>query len=64
MAKISLHIPQSDHTFVIRCLDSIIPAFALSEFRRLLQAFVAEQADLNFTWSQTPKTCFFMTGLM
>ena len=50
-------------TFVVRCLDSIISLVFISEISRLYVASVTEQAGLNLTWSQTPKTGFLVTGL-
>ena len=47
--------------FVVRFLDSIIPLVSLSEISRLSLASEAEQAGLSPTWSQTPKTGFFVT---
>ena len=40
------------NTFVVRCLDSIIPLLADSAISRLVS--VAEQAGFSLTWSQTP----------
>ena len=37
--------------FVVRCLDSIIPIFAISKISRLLIVAVTEQAGLSFTLS-------------
>ena len=51
-------------TFVIRCLDSIIPLVSISEISSLFLASVAEQAGLSLPWSQTPKTGFLMTWLI
>ena len=45
-------------TFVVRCLDSIIPLVSISEISNLYLASVAAQADLSLPWSQTPKTVF------
>ena len=50
-------------TFVVRCLDSIIPILGKSQSSRLQLASVAEQAGLCLTWSQIPKTGFFVTWL-
>ena len=36
----------------------------ISKISSLYLASVAEQAGLNFTWSQTPKTGFLVTGLL
>ena len=49
--------------FVVRRLDSIIPLLAKSNISRIQLASVAEQTDLNLTWSQTPKTGFLVTRL-
>ena len=38
-------------TFVVRCLDSIIPLLAIAEISRLELVSVAEQASLSLTWS-------------
>ena len=50
-------------TFVVCCLDSIIPLVSISEISNLYIASVAVQACLSRTWSQTPKTGFLMTRL-
>ena len=50
-------------TFVIRCLDSIIPLVSISEISSLWLASVAEQAGLSLTWSETLKTGFLMMRL-
>ena len=55
---------QSDHTFVVRCLDSTIPLVSTSEISSLYIASVAAQAGLGLTWPQTPKTDFLMTMLI
>ena len=49
--------------FAIRCLDSIIPQVSISEISSLSLVSVAEQAGLNLTMSQTPKTGFLVTRL-
>ena len=46
-------------TFVVRCLDSIIPMLANSKISRLQLVSVTVQTGLSLTWSQTPKTGFF-----
>ena len=51
-------------TFVVRCLDSIIPLVSISEFSSHYLASVAEQAGLRLPWSQTPKTGFLETRLV
>ena len=50
-------------TFVVRCLDSIIPLVSISEISSLYLASVAAQASLWVTWSKTPKTGFLVTWL-
>ena len=50
-------------TFVVRCLDSLIPLVSISEISSLQLASVAAEAGLNLTWSQTPKTGFLVTRL-
>ena len=47
-------------SFIVHCLDSVIFVVAISEVWRLLLAFVAEQASLSLTWSQTQKTGFLV----
>ena len=49
-------------TFVVRCLDSIIPLD--SEISSLYLALKAEQAGLSLPWSQTPETGFLVTRLI
>ena len=51
--QISLHIHSLISTFVIRCLDSIIPIVATSEIPRLLLPSVVQPTGLSVTWSQT-----------
>ena len=50
-------------TFVVRCLDRIIPILAKSKISRLCLASVAEHAGLSLTWSQTQKTGFDVAQL-
>ena len=50
--------------FVFRYLDSIIPLVTIFKISRLKLVTVAEQAGLNLTWSQTPKTGFLVTRLI
>ena len=45
-------------TFVVCCLDSVIPHLAIAEISRL---YLISEADL--TWSQTPKAGFLVTRL-
>ena len=51
-------------TFIVCCLDSIIPLLAIAEISRPKLVSSAEQAGLSNTWSQTPKTGFLMTRLI
>ena len=48
-------------TFIVRCLDSIIPLVSMSEFSSLYLASVVAQDCSSLTWSQTPKTGFLVT---
>ena len=50
-------------TFVVRCLDSIIPLVSIPEISILYLFSVAAQAGLSLPWSQTPKTGFLVTRL-
>ena len=50
-------------TFVVRCLDSIIPLLSISEISSFYLASLAVQAGLYLTFSQTPKTGFLVTRL-
>ena len=58
------HLRSLISTFVVRCIDSIIPLVSISEISSLYIASVAAQASLSLHWSQTPKTGFFMTRLI
>ena len=55
---------QSDHAFVVRCLNSRIPLLAIAEISRLQLVSVAEQVGLSLSWSQTPKTGFHVMWLI
>ena len=50
-------------TFVVRCLDSIIPLVSVSEISSLYLASVAVQAGLSLTSSKTMKTGFLVMRL-
>ena len=50
-------------TFVVRCLDSMTPIVAISNFSTIQLASAAEQAGLSLNGSQTPKTGFLVTWL-
>ena len=47
------------YTFVVHCLDSVIPILTKSIISRFYLAFVAEQISLSLTWSQTSKDRFY-----
>ena len=55
---------QSDQSLCFRCLDSVIPIFAIVEISRPELISSAEQAGLSLTWSEIPKTGFLMTRLI
>ena len=57
------HLRSLISTFVIRCLDSIIPVVSICKISSLYLVSIAEQANLSLTWSQTPKTGFLVTRL-
>ena len=50
-------------TFVVRCLDGIIPLLAIAEISSLQLVSVAEQAGLSRTLSKPPKTGFLVMWL-
>ena len=50
--------------FVVRCLDSIISLVSIFDILSFYLAYVAAQAGLCLTWSQTPKTGFLVTRLV
>ena len=52
------------NTFVVHCLDSIIPLVSISEISSLYLVSMAAQAGLSLLWSQTLKTGFLMMRLM
>ena len=45
-------------TFVVCCLDSIIPTLAKSKISKLELASVADQVGLHLNWSETPEDRF------
>ena len=51
-------------TFVVRCLNSIIPLVSISQISSLYLAFVAAQASLSLTWLETPRTGFLVAWLI
>ena len=58
-----VHLRSLISTFVVCCLDSIIPLVSVFEISRLYFASVAAQAGLCLTWSQTLNTGFLVTRL-
>ena len=50
-------------TFVVRCLDSIIPLVSISEISSPYVASLVVQAGLSLTWSKTPKTGFLLAHI-
>ena len=46
--------------FVVRCLDSTVSLVSISEISSLYIAYVAAQAGLCLTWSQSPNTDFLV----
>ena len=52
------HLRSLISTFVVHCLDNIIPLVSKSEISSLMLASVAEQASLSMTWSETPIDTF------
>ena len=51
-------------TFVVCCLDILLPLVSILAISCLWQASVAEQVSLSLTWLQTPKTGFIVTWLI
>ena len=64
MRKPVLHPRSLISALIVRCLHSIIFLVSISEISSLYIAFVAEQAGLCLTWSETPKTGFLATRLI
>ena len=57
------HLRSLISSFVVRCLDSIIPLLAITEISRLQLVFIDEQAGLSFTWLNIPETGFLVRRL-
>ena len=57
------HLRSLISTFVVRCLDNIIPLASISKISSLHLASVAERVGLSLPWSQTLKTGFLVTSL-
>ena len=51
-------------TFVVQCLDSMMPLVSISKISSLQLVSVAEQAGLSLTWWETSKTGFLATRLI
>ena len=49
---------QSDQHLCFRCLDSIMSLVSVTKISSLMLAYVAEQASLSLTWSETPEDRF------
>ena len=64
--RVPAHARSLISTFVVGCLDSIIPLVSVSKISSLYLhvASVAVQAGLSLPWSQTPKTGFLMMWLI
>ena len=63
--KTCLYHPRSlISTFVVHCLDCIIPLVSILAISRVCLASVAEQTGLSLTWSKIPKTGFVVTRLL
>ena len=45
-------------TFIVRCLDSGMSLVSVTKISSLMLAFVAEQASLSLTWSETSEDTF------
>ena len=58
------HLRNLNSTFIVCCLDSMIPLVSISEIASFYLASVAVQASLCLTCSQTPKTGFLVTWLI
>ena len=52
------HLRSLISTFVVRCLDSVMSLYSISEISGLMLAPVAEQVSLSLTWSETPEDTF------
>ena len=44
--------------FVVHCLDSVMSLVSITKISSLMLDFVAEQASLSLTWSNTPEDTF------
>ena len=60
----SVHPCSLISTFVIRCLDSIIPLVSIYKILSLQLVSVAQQAGLSHTWLKILKTGFLVTRLI
>ena len=57
------HLRSLISTFVVRCLDNMIPLVSITKISSIYLASVAAQTGLSLPWSQTPKTGFLVTWL-
>ena len=48
-------------TFIVHCINSVIPPISIPKISSLYLASVAAQVGLSLPWSQTPKTGFLVT---
>ena len=55
---------QSDQRLVVRCLNSTMSLVSVFAIQLLSLAYIADQARLNLTWSETPKPGFLVTWLI
>ena len=53
-----MHIFVLISAFVVRCLDSVMSLVSVTKISNLTLTFVAEQASLSLTWSETPEDTF------
>ena len=51
-------------SFVVHCLESIMPLVSISEISSHYLASVTAQAGLSLLWSQTPETGFLVKRLI
>ena len=58
-----MHLRSLISSFVVHCLDSIIPLVSVPKISRLYLVSLAEQAGLSLNWSKITKTGFLVTRL-
>ena len=54
----------ADQHLFVRCLESRIPTLAKSRISMMKRVSETEEAGLNLTWSEIPKTHFRMAWLI